>query len=128
MSQDVGYDPDIGLLGREMSPSHGRAAHGSRSSSHVNSIAAEENGAVAMETPSAASDVNERKPAASIIPDNVIVFDPQQLIDRCMGNLAFAERLLASYEKRFSVDVSQLERSLESQNSQQLASIAHQLK
>ena len=45
-----------------------------------------------------------------------------------MGNLAFAERLLASFDKRFVADVAQIEQNLAARNTAELVRVAHQLK
>lgn len=45
-----------------------------------------------------------------------------------MGNLALAERLLASFEGRFPSEASDLEQSLQARDSQRFVRLAHQLK
>jgi HPt (histidine-containing phosphotransfer) domain-containing protein len=54
--------------------------------------------------------------------------DLQQLIDRCMGNHRFAERILAKFESRFDDELQQLERSQAEQDADEVAEIAHRLK
>jgi HPt (histidine-containing phosphotransfer) domain-containing protein len=52
----------------------------------------------------------------------------QQLLNRCLGNLALAERLLSNFEDRFGDDLSRLQEGLQTNNSQLVARVAHQLK
>lgn len=52
----------------------------------------------------------------------------EELTQRCMGSLALVERLLASFEQRFPVEVSELSRTLEQGDATRLARSAHQLK
>ena len=52
-----------------------------------------------------------------------------QLVVRCMGRLELAERLLASFERRFPhSEVSQIEQSLEAGDMQAFVRLTHQLK
>jgi HPt (histidine-containing phosphotransfer) domain-containing protein len=51
-----------------------------------------------------------------------------QLVHRCMGRIELAERLLASFESRFPVDLSQVEKCLSEGDSTQLARLVHQMK
>jgi HPt (histidine-containing phosphotransfer) domain-containing protein len=51
----------------------------------------------------------------------------EELHRRCMGRLEFAERLLASFEKRFPVEVLEISKSLEDGDVPRLARLAHQL-
>ncbi len=51
----------------------------------------------------------------------------EELHRRCMGRLEFAERLLASFEKRFPVEVLEIAKSLEDGDVPRLARLAHQL-
>ena len=51
----------------------------------------------------------------------------EELHERCMGRLEFAERLLASFEKRFPVEVLEISKSLEDKDLPRLARLAHQL-
>jgi HPt (histidine-containing phosphotransfer) domain-containing protein len=51
-----------------------------------------------------------------------------QLVVRCMGRLELAERLLASFERRFPIEVSQIEKSLESGDLSAFVRLTHQLK
>jgi HPt (histidine-containing phosphotransfer) domain-containing protein len=59
---------------------------------------------------------------------DTVPLDLAQLLHRCMGNLALAERLLASFEKRLTNDVSAISKSMAEQNSAALVRTAHQLK
>lgn len=60
--------------------------------------------------------------------DPVAVFDRQELIARCLGNLEFAERILSRFQTRFEEDLSELERAVSDRNAEQIASLAHRLK
>jgi HPt (histidine-containing phosphotransfer) domain-containing protein len=51
----------------------------------------------------------------------------EELHRRCMGRLEFAERLLASFEKRFPVEVLEIAKSLEDGDVPRLTRLAHQL-
>jgi HPt (histidine-containing phosphotransfer) domain-containing protein len=50
------------------------------------------------------------------------------LLDRCMGNLELAERVLAKFEERFELDLLELERHLSGEDPQHVVSIAHRIK
>jgi HPt (histidine-containing phosphotransfer) domain-containing protein len=54
--------------------------------------------------------------------------DFEQLTSRCLGHLELAERLLASFERRFPDDLSQIEASLQAGDLDRLVRLAHQLK
>jgi HPt (histidine-containing phosphotransfer) domain-containing protein len=54
--------------------------------------------------------------------------DVQELINRCMGNIELAERVLAKLQSRYEEDVLELERALSNKNGKLLASVAHRLK
>jgi len=56
------------------------------------------------------------------------LFDLQQLVRRCMGRIELAERLLASFESRFPVDLSKIEACLAADDTAGLARLVHQLK
>ena len=58
--------------------------------------------------------------------ETVLAFD--ELVERCMGNLDLAERVLAKFEQSFGGDLEQLENLLQSESSEQIALIAHRLK
>ena len=51
-----------------------------------------------------------------------------ELLARCMGNIEFAERVLAKFQQRFGAELAQLEQGLASQNAEQIACVAHRLK
>lgn len=55
-------------------------------------------------------------------------FDFQGLLDRCMGNLELAERVLAKFAERFELDLAELERHLNGEDREQIAGIAHRIK
>ena len=52
----------------------------------------------------------------------------QQLLDRCVGNLDFAERLLTKFDDQLGEELSQLEQLLGGENADELARRAHSLK
>ena len=56
------------------------------------------------------------------------VIDVDELLSRCMGNLEFAERVLALLQDRCSVDIEELDRAVGEGDVQTIASIAHRLK
>jgi HPt (histidine-containing phosphotransfer) domain-containing protein len=66
--------------------------------------------------------------AGAIEPGAGAPLDFQQLLNRCLGNVALAERLLSNFGKRFEADLSQLQHGLQANDSQQVARVAHQLK
>jgi HPt (histidine-containing phosphotransfer) domain-containing protein len=57
-----------------------------------------------------------------------VTYDADELLARCMGNLQFAERILAIFQTRFEEDLVQLERTLAAEDAGAVASIAHRLK
>ncbi len=79
-------------------------------------------------TPSAAIHRAAPPPQTLSAHSTDLPFDRQQLLDRCLGNLAFAERLLASFERRFVEDVANIEQSLATRDTAELVRVAHQLK
>jgi two-component system sensor histidine kinase/response regulator len=52
----------------------------------------------------------------------------EQLLARCMGNLNFAERVLASFQQEFDEDLAGIERGLASGDAEEVARVAHMLK
>jgi HPt (histidine-containing phosphotransfer) domain-containing protein len=55
-------------------------------------------------------------------------FDFDELLNRCLGNLEFAERVLAKFQSRFDDDLVELEHALEVQDAEAVARVAHRLK
>jgi len=55
-------------------------------------------------------------------------FDLDQLRRRCLGREELVERLLASFERRFPLELAELERSFFEGDSNKLVLTAHQLK
>jgi HPt (histidine-containing phosphotransfer) domain-containing protein len=55
-------------------------------------------------------------------------FEAEELLARCMGNIEFAERVLAKFQQRFEDDLTELQQGLASQNAQHIAGVAHRLK
>lgn len=56
----------------------------------------------------------------------VIQYD--ELLERCMGNQAFAQRVLDRFRERFADDLEELERQLNSGDAMQASKLAHRLK
>lgn len=54
--------------------------------------------------------------------------DFDQLCRRCMGRLDLAERLLASFERRFPLELVEIQNALATGDTVRLAQLAHQLK
>ncbi len=52
----------------------------------------------------------------------------QELMDRCMGNLEFAQRILAKFQGRCDQDLAELERALLAQDDEQVRFVAHRIK
>ena len=59
---------------------------------------------------------------------DVAVIDFSDLVARCMGNLAFAEKILAKFEQRLEEDLVLLEKEVNQHDSTGIASVAHRLK
>jgi len=51
-----------------------------------------------------------------------------ELLERCMGNIEFAERVLSKFLLRFDDDLIELEKGLEAEDSEEIARVAHRLK
>jgi HPt (histidine-containing phosphotransfer) domain-containing protein len=51
-----------------------------------------------------------------------------ELLERCMGRLEFAERILASFERRLPVESLEIAKSLEANDLARAARLTHQLK
>jgi HPt (histidine-containing phosphotransfer) domain-containing protein len=51
-----------------------------------------------------------------------------QLLERCLGNVEFAERILARFLSKFDEDFARLEEGVAAGNEQAVASTAHRLK
>jgi HPt (histidine-containing phosphotransfer) domain-containing protein len=54
--------------------------------------------------------------------------DVRELLERCMGNIELAERVLAKVESQFEADIAELERAYAERNGKLMAGIAHRLK
>ena len=54
--------------------------------------------------------------------------DFDQLLARCLGNLEFAQRVLARFQDSFGEDLTRLEQELSSGNAEQVAGLAHRMK
>jgi HPt (histidine-containing phosphotransfer) domain-containing protein len=55
-----------------------------------------------------------------------IAFD--ELLERCLGNLALAERILTSFEQRVEPDLMEIEAALDAGDAARAARLAHQLR
>ncbi|MCC6123989.1 MAG: Hpt domain-containing protein [Pirellulales bacterium] len=53
--------------------------------------------------------------------------DLQELLNRCMGNLDLAQRVLSKLQSQFEADLVELERALAEKNGKLAASVAHRL-
>lgn len=56
------------------------------------------------------------------------VVDVEELLARCLGNLEFAERILAIFQERCSTDLEELEQAIEQGDLERVAGITHRLK
>jgi HPt (histidine-containing phosphotransfer) domain-containing protein len=56
------------------------------------------------------------------------VLDLQQLLGRCLGNLALAERCLVRFEQKLRADLEEVERAVDSQDYAALTQVAHRVK
>jgi HPt (histidine-containing phosphotransfer) domain-containing protein len=56
------------------------------------------------------------------------VFDLQELLNRCLGNLDFAERILTKFQSRSGDDIEEIERAIAAEDVDAVAAIAHRLK
>jgi Amt family ammonium transporter len=54
--------------------------------------------------------------------------DIPSLLDRCMGNVDFLNRLLEKFRNRVGSDVERLSQAVQAQNAQETAQVAHSLK
>jgi HPt (histidine-containing phosphotransfer) domain-containing protein len=54
--------------------------------------------------------------------------DLEALKERCMGNLALVERVLAKFTGQLDTDLDALERAIETNNADQAAHLAHRIK
>jgi HPt (histidine-containing phosphotransfer) domain-containing protein len=63
-------------------------------------------------------------PCASPLPG--IAFD--ELLERCLGNMAFAQRILENFEARMTTDLAEIDAALLAQDGQRAARLAHQLR
>jgi HPt (histidine-containing phosphotransfer) domain-containing protein len=55
-------------------------------------------------------------------------FDYASFIDRCMGSLELAERLVHRFQDVFWTDLAKLEQALDTQDADKMAQVAHHLK
>lgn len=59
---------------------------------------------------------------------NPLILDVESLLERCMGNLEFAERILGKFQQRAGNDLEELEKLLELHDAERLARVAHRFK
>lgn len=56
------------------------------------------------------------------------VLDVEDLLARCLGNVEFAQRILAKFEQRCDEDLEELEKAVFGSDSESVARLAHRLK
>ena len=56
------------------------------------------------------------------------VFELDELVDRCMGNLEFVERVLTKFQQRFGEQLEELEQALAQEDAERVVLVAHRLK
>lgn len=56
------------------------------------------------------------------------VIDRQELLTRCLGDLDFAQRVLAKFQSRFDADLEELDRAVEASDLDQVTQVAHRIK
>ena len=61
-------------------------------------------------------------------PSVPVPLDYKQLLERCIGKIELAERVLRKYEQRFSEDFSELETAVRAQDAAEVTQIAHRLR
>ncbi len=66
--------------------------------------------------------------AASSSTTDVVAFDRDELVQRCLGSLALVERLLSRFDERFPIEVAQIDDSLSAGDTTTAARLAHRLK
>jgi HPt (histidine-containing phosphotransfer) domain-containing protein len=71
------------------------------------------------------SDLADGRPPESA---QAVASDFEALVARCMGNLDFAERIMAKFQTAFARDLAELEEALRRQNDSQVAQVAHRMK
>ncbi|MBI1901442.1 MAG: Hpt domain-containing protein [Planctomycetia bacterium] len=54
--------------------------------------------------------------------------DMQELVARCMGNVEFAERVLAKFRARLDEDLLELEKAVRAEDAPGIARVAHRIK
>lgn len=56
------------------------------------------------------------------------LLDTDELLARCMGNIEFAERLLAKFQGRLDEDIAELEAAVQAEDVDVVARVAHRIK
>ena len=59
---------------------------------------------------------------------NPRVVNGEELLERCMGNLDFAERILQAFQESFPEELAELEKALELEDFEELALVAHRIR
>jgi len=54
--------------------------------------------------------------------------DLDELVDRCMGNLEFVDRVLTKFQQRFGEHLDELEQAVAQDDAERVALLAHRLK
>ena len=55
-------------------------------------------------------------------------FELEELVERCMGNLEFVERVLTKFQQRFGEQLEELEQAVAQRDAERLVLVAHRLK
>jgi HPt (histidine-containing phosphotransfer) domain-containing protein len=58
----------------------------------------------------------------------VSAFEFEELVERCMGNLEFVERVLSKFQQRFGENLEALEQAVEAHDPEGVVRVAHRLK
>lgn len=69
-----------------------------------------------------------RKPATGPESTSADGIDVNELLARCMGNLQFAQRVVAKFHARLDDDLIELDKALAESNSGSVARLAHRIK
>ena len=58
----------------------------------------------------------------------VRAFELDELMERCLGNLEFVERVLSKFQQRFGENLEALERAVDAHDTEGVVQLAHRLK
>lgn len=64
----------------------------------------------------------------TVVDQTPAVLNHAELLERCMGNIEFAERILDKFQEGFGADLAELEEGLDFADAERVASVAHRLK